>query len=405
MLGRTRNCLGFLFAFGMAAWMASPLQACSVPVFRYALERWRNDPYEVFIYHRGELSAADKALAKQLTEEGLAGKKYANIQLTDVDLDKLDPQKEDDAFLLRHWEHQKSELLPWMVVRYPMPTRIPVDMWKGPLSQKSIETLIDSPLRREIARRLLKGETGVWLMLEMGDKKKDDAAFATLQKELKVLETQIKLPEIDEADIAQGLVMIDPAELKVKFSTLRLSRDNAAEKMFVEMLLGTEEDLREFKEPMIFPMFGRGRALYALIGDGINADTLAQAGADLTGPCTCTIKEQNPGTDMVMAVDWDTLVEPSTEIDKELPPLAGLSGFGVPTDSESTTKDENTSSTNEPEVAVASKEAPSVKVSSSVPSTSSAAGSSSLMRNVLIAVVLAFAAVVAGSVALGRKMG
>ena len=31
-------------------------EACSVPVFRYALERWQADPYEVFVFHRGPLT-------------------------------------------------------------------------------------------------------------------------------------------------------------------------------------------------------------------------------------------------------------------------------------------------------------------------------------------------------------
>ena len=97
--------------------------------------------------------------------------------------------------------------------------------------------------------------------------------------------------------------------------------------MFVDMLLGSEEDLHDLDEPMAFPVFGRGRVLYALIGDGITTENVQQAGIDLTGPCTCTIKDQNPGVDLVMAVDWDGLVEQKVEIDKALPPLAGLGGF------------------------------------------------------------------------------
>ena len=39
-------------------------EACSVPVFRYALERWKASPYEVLVYHRGKLAGQDK---KQVT--------------------------------------------------------------------------------------------------------------------------------------------------------------------------------------------------------------------------------------------------------------------------------------------------------------------------------------------------
>ncbi|HCK54787.1 MAG TPA: hypothetical protein DIC23_16330, partial [Planctomycetaceae bacterium] len=42
----------------------------------------------------------------------------------------------------------------------------------------------------------------------------------------------------------------------------------------------------------------------------------------------CTVKEQNPGIDMLMPVAWDERVERLPEADKPLPPLVGLTGFG-----------------------------------------------------------------------------
>ena len=34
-------------------------RACNVPVFRYALERWAADHFEVVIFHRGPLGQAE----------------------------------------------------------------------------------------------------------------------------------------------------------------------------------------------------------------------------------------------------------------------------------------------------------------------------------------------------------
>ena len=62
-------------------------EACSVPVFRYALERWQADPYEVFVFHRGPLTAPQKAQVDRLTREGEAGKTFANVRVTTCDLD------------------------------------------------------------------------------------------------------------------------------------------------------------------------------------------------------------------------------------------------------------------------------------------------------------------------------
>ena len=41
---------------------------CSIPVFRYALERWIPGPYEVLVYHRGPLSEADRKTLKEMED-------------------------------------------------------------------------------------------------------------------------------------------------------------------------------------------------------------------------------------------------------------------------------------------------------------------------------------------------
>ena len=82
-----------------------------------------------------------------------------------------------------------------------------------------------------------------------------------------------------------------------------------------------------FDEPIAFPIFGRGRVLYGLIGEGIASDVIDEASLFLTGACSCEVKEQNPGVDLLMSVDWDRLITTQYEIDRELPPLAGFVGM------------------------------------------------------------------------------
>ncbi len=90
------------------------------------------------------------------------------------------------------------------------------------------------------------------------------------------------------------------------------------------MLLGTERDLAGFKEPLLFPVFGRGRALYALAGKGINRETLDEAATFLIGKCSCQVKELNPGVDLLLAADWDKLVKAQLTADQGLPNLPTL---------------------------------------------------------------------------------
>ena len=99
-----------------------------------------------------------------------------------------------------------------------------------------------------------------------------------------------------------------PIELRVGFSVVTLNRDDPAEKALLEMLLGSESDLEELKQPMAFPVIGRGRVLYALVGKGIFEDTIAIASRFVVGPCSCQVKDQNPGFDLLMKVDWDDRV-------------------------------------------------------------------------------------------------
>jgi len=242
---------------------AGPSWACSVPVFRYALEHWRSDPYQVVYFHRGELTPEQDALLKRLARASSPGKDAANIEVFPLDLNEAnpdDPLVKDDLAL---WEKQNTDTLPWMVVRYPLSIRSPEPIFAGEVTQESVAQLLDSPVRKEMAKRILAGDTAVWLLLESGDKEKDAKAMQSLKNELKRCENELKLPPPDPQDVADGLISVDQASLEVRFSVVRLSRDDAQEKPFVDMLLDSEQGLRdeEFQgEPMAFPIFGRGRA-------------------------------------------------------------------------------------------------------------------------------------------------
>ena len=83
-----------------------------------------------------------------------------------------------------------------------------------------------------------------------------------------------------------------------------MSRTDPAEKLLVETLLSTEPDLRGRDEPMAFPVFGRGRVLYALVGAGVNAENVRHTLDFLVGGCSCTIKRENPGVDLLLTADW-----------------------------------------------------------------------------------------------------
>jgi hypothetical protein len=191
-----------------------------------------------------------------------------------------------------------------------------------------VNNLITSPKRAEIGKRLVAGEV-VWVFLESVNKDDNDKLFQLLDEQLSIQQETLELPEIDAADLSE--LSADPESLEIKFSTVRISRSDAAEKWFVEMLLSIEPDLRDAElvdQAMVFPVFGRGRALYALVGEGINPDMIRDAATFLTGACQCTVKAENPGVDLLIPLPWDNLIKVTEPVEVSLP-LVGLGG-GLP---------------------------------------------------------------------------
>jgi len=280
----------FLLAAGGAG-------ACTIPVYQWAREQWAADSYLLLVFHDAPLSPAQRTLLDRFESA-----EAPNLLVQTVNLGGALDETTQNV-----WNNQENAETPWLVLRYPHAPPARPDVWAGPLSEANIDALCDSPARRSLAERLMKGDAGVWVLLESGDAAKDRAALETLEQSLQKTPETLRQPPV--ADLQQR-DLTNPASLgNVVFSTLRVSRSDPVERIFVEMLLGTESDLRDYTAPMVFPVFGRGRALYALVGDGINADTIGEACVFLATACTCMVKEQNPGADLLLAADWGSISE------------------------------------------------------------------------------------------------
>lgn len=299
--------------------LSPPIRACSIPVFQYALGRWSADSYEVIVFHQDPLSSEEQAMVDRLQKASLEGDSHANVIVKTVNL-----SASPDEAMRKLWSAQPNSELPWMVVKYPRFSRVLEDAWAGHFTAADVETLLDSPIRREIARCILNGEAAVWVLLESGIQQQDEAAARLLETQLRKMSENLRILVPEEDTLVD--MTYAKNDLSVAFSMVRLSRNDSSERMFVQMLLHTELDLEAILKPMAFPIFGRGRVLYALVGDGINEDNIESVCSFLAGWCSCQVKELNPGVDLLMSVNWDDMInEQLVEYYEETPLIIGYS--------------------------------------------------------------------------------
>lgn len=284
--------------------------ACAVPVFRYALERWECENYIVTV-NPGKNPSDEVVRTCQM-------------------LDNLSSWENDDPanVILRQYKpDDEIKLSPGqMAVHFPYSARITKPILISEISEKTVTKVIDSPVRSEITKRLVGGDSAVWVFLESSDAAKNKAKFDLLKKGLKALEENLELPEDDLApDSSMVISEENEAAAKISFSLLKLTRSNPDEKFLIDLLLDSESDLRQLDEPMVFPVFGRGIVLFCLPGDVINEENIIETCLFLTGACSCQVKSLNPGMDMLTKFNWDKTLADSLIVGEiELPELEGF---------------------------------------------------------------------------------
>jgi hypothetical protein len=146
---------------------------------------------------------------------------------------------------------------------------------------QQLQNLTSSPLRRKIAADLMMGKLCVMVYLKTGNLARDEKGLHTLRKtlELSPFGEIIAVAEID--------------------------RNSSEEAHFATLLLNVEDDLKGINEPMLFGVFGRFKALEPLLGSGISEENINLMISYLTAECSCLIKDDLPGTDILFTDSWE----------------------------------------------------------------------------------------------------
>lgn len=285
-----------LLAAGTSLW------ACQVPVFRYALERWHADRYHIIVLHDEPLSSEQNQALKPLRKvsQGSTGDFAIELQVISVDQDRAAPYR---SVWKRHANGK-----PCILVYYPVANAVPqqAPFFVTDVSPKSVATILNSPLRQKITERLAGGDSAVWIFVPCGRKKDDQNARERLKKQLAADTKWLELPTATELEVKEEVLAQAKIPLRIGFTILTLKRNDARERFLLQALLRSEDDLVDFQEPLAFPVFGQGRVLYCLVGEGIAPQTIRTASSFIAGPCSCQVKNQNPGFDLLLQADWKT---------------------------------------------------------------------------------------------------
>jgi len=272
-------------------------EACSVPVFRYALEQWPASKYDILVFHRGPLTEDQRKLMAELRPK----LEVANAVAVPIDLvDPLDPKYK------ALWELEaKDTPLPRVLLRYPESGPKIASVWSGSLAEVGKLSMLVSPTRQFIFDRLTVGNAGVVLLLLSGDSAADEQARSMLRKEIPRITSGIEAPVLT----AEGPQVQSRLPLKIAFPVIEVPR-NPEEEILVRILLGSEDGLDKVKGPIAFPVFGRGRALCSLHGNDLQKPGELQRSLEyLCRACSCQVKELNPGIDLLISGRWESIFD------------------------------------------------------------------------------------------------
>lgn len=185
-----------------------------------------------------------------------------------------------------------------------------VPVWTGSLTAEMLNQISDSIAAKELVNKLLHGDSVVWVVVTGEDQRKNDQVVTALEKRLRYLQQVIQIPEADPRDPSSkpGPGPI----LKLQFSVMQIPgvmiKNRGAshsESLLVRMLAGSKSELTESSQPWIAAVFGRGRVLGAWPSAAFEDEQVEEVALFLAGACSCQVKRQNPGWDLLLHVDWE----------------------------------------------------------------------------------------------------
>lgn len=306
--------------------------ACTTPVYRYAMYNWAPTPYFIFYFHPGEIPAEDAKVNEAITKLADEGPPFANLLLEPVDVSQEEveklPKPVQDA-----WRAQVGEKTEEAKPVHLVFTSWGAKLHAGRLDEATVKAMVESPLRTKIGKLLQEGCAAVMVFLP-GAKEAENKQAEEVAKDLIAragagqvpIESAMFDPSLypgppsaqgpgeegseEDAKEAPTEEELLAAASRLKVGLVTVDRSQKAEKWLFDSLMAVEPDLKELaEEPMVFFAYGRGRAMPPYVGKGINAENLTAELQFLASACSCFVKDQNPGVDLLMYWDWESTAD------------------------------------------------------------------------------------------------
>jgi hypothetical protein len=197
-----------------------------------------------------------------------------------------------------------------------------------PLKMEYVQLLTMSPVRHEIVQRLQAGDSAVWVLMKSGDAAKDAAAKTLLDGTLRQAEADLKLAgtpgAADDPNQANTANLPPPSShiaVKLHFSVLEVPGTGVEADLLRGMLRPIATNLIAAVGPVVFPVFGRARALAVFWGDTLTAENIKDACAFLCGSCSCIMKAAKPGVGLLVNTDWESALSGGASDPEPMPPM------------------------------------------------------------------------------------
>lgn len=258
-------------AFVLWLLAAADGMSCTIPVFRFALDRWEADKFHLVLPAAVSQQPAMQDVLRPFRASGTA-----NLDI------QTDPRAKQTSL---RFSREGAE-----------------EAWSGEFQTETFQSLLDSPARQQIVDRILAGDSVLWALVDRGSTE-DAQHIERIEKRLSFLEQAAALPIQDPNDPDSQL---GPGpDLKLKFSTLRIAADDPSEALLVRMLAGPgSEGLT--RQSFAAAIFGKGRVLGSWKLGELDDASLEDACLFLIGRCSCRVKNENPGWDLLLNVDWES---------------------------------------------------------------------------------------------------